>query len=99
MSPFRWGGPQSLRPKNLGLTLSRSQACIGNKSIASEAIAPYRKDVLAKCYGGDISRKKKLLQKQADGKKRMKQLGKVEVPQSAFMAVLNLNKEGEGSDD
>jgi elongation factor 4 len=75
------------------------QACIGNKSIASEAIAPYRKDVLAKCYGGDISRKKKLLQKQADGKKRMKQLGKVEVPQSAFMAVLNLNKEGDGGDE
>lgn len=68
------------------------QACIGNKVIASEAIAPYRKDVLAKCYGGDISRKKKLLSKQAEGKKRMKQLGKVEVPQAAFMAVLNLNK-------
>lgn len=69
------------------------QACIGTKVIASEAIAPYRKDVLAKCYGGDISRKKKLLQKQADGKKRMKALGKVEVPQAAFMAVLNLNRD------
>lgn len=69
------------------------QACVGSKVIASEAIAPYRKDVLAKCYGGDISRKKKLLQKQADGKKRMKQLGKVEVPQAAFMAVLKINRD------
>ncbi|WIA42476.1 hypothetical protein OEZ86_008468 [Tetradesmus obliquus] len=71
------------------------QACIGAKVIASEAIAPYRKDVLAKCYGGDISRKKKLLQKQADGKKRMKQLGKVEVPQAAFMAVLKINQDSD----
>eukprot|EP00879_Flechtneria_rotunda_P013665 GHRR01014275.1.p1 GENE.GHRR01014275.1~~GHRR01014275.1.p1 ORF type:complete len:565 (+),score=168.74 GHRR01014275.1:185-1879(+) len=69
------------------------QACIGNKVIASEAIAPYRKDVLAKCYGGDISRKKKLLAKQAEGKKRMKALGKVEVPQAAFMAVLKINRD------
>ncbi len=64
------------------------QACIGAKVVASEAIPPYRKDVLAKCYGGDISRKKKLLQKQAEGKKRMKSLGKVELPQEAFMAIL-----------
>jgi len=69
------------------------QACIGSKVVASEAIAPYRKDVLAKCYGGDISRKKKLLQKQAEGKKRMKSLGKVEVPQAAFMAVLNIDRD------
>jgi elongation factor 4 len=69
------------------------QAMIGVKSIASEKISAYRKDVLAKCYGGDISRKKKLLNKQAEGKKRMKSLGKVEVPQSAFMAVLNLGKD------
>ncbi|GBF94913.1 hypothetical protein Rsub_08156 [Raphidocelis subcapitata] len=69
------------------------QAAIGGKIIASEQIAPYRKDVLAKCYGGDISRKKKLLSKQAEGKKRMKAIGKVEVPQSAFMAVLNINRE------
>ena len=66
------------------------QAAIGQKIVASSAISPIRKDVLAKCYGGDISRKKKLLNKQAKGKKRMKAIGKVNVPQEAFMAVLNL---------
>jgi GTP-binding protein LepA len=68
------------------------QACIGAKIIASAVISPMRKDVLAKCYGGDLSRKKKLLQKQAKGKKRMKAMGKVNVPQEAFMAVLKLDR-------
>jgi GTP-binding protein LepA len=68
------------------------QACVGVKVIASQSISPMRKDVLAKCYGGDISRKKKLLNKQAKGKKRMKTMGKVNVPQEAFMAVIKLDR-------